>query len=158
MTAVKEYFTAVTAIAVLGVFLTAVVKDKRINNVLQILTGILLLLVLMRPVAEWDVEAFATKAGDVWGDRLPISDYETLYNEKLRQQVKETTEEYIRKKAESLGAIVTVTVELSREGYPTPVGTKISGFLTAHQLSELKRYVQADLGIEEENQRWDIYE
>ena len=60
-------------------------------------------------------------------------DVQALYREKLRSQVKETTETYIINKASSCNATISVEVELSRQGYPTPCGVKITGILTEKQ-------------------------
>ena len=87
-----------------------------------------------------------------------VADYESLYQDKLRSQIKGTTEEYIEKKATDIGGSVSAEVELSGEEYPTPIGVEIRGSLKGEQRVILQEYVTRDLGIPVEAQRWILYE
>lgn len=154
---ILKYFMTLVATALMGVLLTALIKDRRIQNIIKLLMGSLLLIVLLRPVAQIDMETLGEDLGNLFRDELSTSDYESLYYENLRQQIKKTTEEYIRKKGESLGAVISAEVELSTDDYPVPISVKLYGSITWEQRLSLQEYITRELGIPTEHQRWEIY-
>lgn len=155
---IGEYFISLSATAMIGVLVTSLISDQRIRNVFRIVTGILLLLVLLKPIAQIDLSHFGQEIGSTFRQEFTTQDYESLYQEKLCDQVRRTTEEYIRKKAESLGITITAKVELSTDHYPTPTGVKIYGEISPEQMTQLQAYIAQELGIPNENQRWEFYE
>lgn len=159
MNRILQYFTALVATALIGVLFSNLVKDQKINSILQLTIGLLLLLVLLKPIATAKIDQLGEEVGRIFREEFQMQNYESLYKDKLRAQVKTLTEEYVIKKAHSLNATVSVEVELSTsDGYPTPQWIRIVGILTGEQKEILQEYVTVELGIAPENQRWDLYE
>lgn len=158
MTGLTEYFSALTATAVIGVLVCSLIKDPKVRSITQTITGVLLLLVLLKPLTTVDLDRLSQEIRQQFRQEFQTTDYETMYQDKLRRQVRETTESYIINKASSFNAMISVEVELNREGYPTPCGVKITGILTEKQKLLLQEYLTKELGIPIENQRWDTHE
>ncbi len=158
MNSIITYITALTATALIGVLVINIIKDERINRILQISMGILIILVLLKPVASLKIDELGEEIGNIFREEFQTQDYESLYQDKLRTQVKSVTEDYVQKKAESIGAEITVEVGLSAEGYPAPHSIRIVGALSGEQKRILLEYITNDLGIAPENQRWDLYD
>lgn len=154
MTGVWEYFSSIVAAALIGVVVSYLVKDPRLQGLMKIVTGMLMLLVLLRPLVNLDPEALGKEMQEAYGSQFSRSDYEDLYYQQLYQQIKTTTERYVLEKAGSLGATVEVEVELSRDSYPIPSGITIIGILTESQKQSLQTYFTTELGIPLEKQRW----
>ncbi len=158
MTGIIGYFIALASTALIGVTVTALIKDERIRMIIQTMVGVLLLLVILKPISVIDPEALAQQIGEAFQEEFQMTDYETLYQDKLRQQVASTTEGYIQKKAESIGATLSAQVEVCDSGYPSPEKVRISGILTGEQRRILQDYITQEIGIPMENQRWELYE
>lgn len=158
MTGLIAYFTSVIATVLIGVVVTELIKEPRLHTIVQMILGVLVLLVLLRPIATVKPDALMNEIEGLFREEMQISEYETLYQDKLREQVKSLTEEYIRKKGESLNASIRVQAELSSEGYPVPEKVLITGILTWEQRQSLEEYITQEFGIPRENQRWELYD
>lgn len=158
MTELKGYFTALIATALFSVIVVSVAKDHRIKTLVQVSTGVLLLLVFLKPVTSLDLDSIKEDLRQIIPEGSSSSDYERLYQEKLQQQVRSLTEKYVMEKAKEVGASVTVKVTVRDHGYPIPNGIRISGILRPEQQHILQEYITASLGIPHANQRWDLYE
>lgn len=158
MTGFIAYFTSVIATVLIGVVVSELIKEPRLHTIVQMILGVLILLVILRPIATVEPEALVDEIEGLFREEIQISEYEALYQDKLREQVKSLTEEYIRKKGESINASIRVQAELSSEGYPVPVKVLISGILTWEQRQILEEYITQEFGIPQENQRWEIYD
>ncbi len=158
MTGLIAYFTSVIATVLIGVVVTELIKEPRLHTIVQMILGVLVLLVLLRPIATVKPEALMDEIEDLFREEIQLSEYEALYQDKLREQVKSLTEEYIRKKGESMNASIRVQAELSTEGYPVPEKVLITGILTWEQRQSLEEYITQEFGIPQENQRWELYD
>ena len=160
LTGISGYFASITATALIGVVLLSLVKDPRKQSILRTVAGLMLLLVVMKPLKVIDLQKLGQDMKRYLQKEFPTTDYEELYQEKLRQQIISTTEKYIMEKAAALNAIISVTVELSHgtDTYPVPCGIKIYGSVSKEQRTQLETYFTEELGIVPENIRWDEYE
>ena len=64
------------------------------------------------------------------------------------------TTSYILSKAESLGAKLEVTVELSDELYAKPVAVQLTGAVSPYAKQTLTQMIEEELGLNREAQRW----
>ena len=158
MTGIIAYFTAVVATAILGVIVGSMITDPRLGSLIRTITGILILLVLLRPLLGTDLRELTDTVQQALSREFMTEDYETLYHRKLREQITTTTESYILKEASSIGAKIQVKVTLTADPYPTPYGVEITGKLTPHQQDLMEEYLTLQLGIDPRNQRWNLYD
>lgn len=154
MAGIRSYFTAVVAICMIAVLVNVLVKQGSIQNVVRLVIGLLLVLVVLKPLGAIDLEALSL---DLTGESLDLREPEQAYQEALRAHIKESTECYIEEYAKELGAYVQAEVTLSEDEYPVPAAVKIVGSLNEEQLEALYAYVTDSLGIAQENQEWKIY-
>ena len=158
MTGLIAYFTSVIATVLIGVVVTELIKEPRLHTIIQMILGVLILLVILRPITTVKPEVLMDEIEGLFREEIQISEYVSLYQDKLREQVKSLTEEYIRKKGESMNASIRVQAELSTEGYPVPEKVLIIGILTWEQRQSLEEYITQEFGISRENQRWELYD
>lgn len=74
-----------------------------------------------------------------------------------RLYIQEQCQAYILDKAEKLGAEVQeakVTAEWSNDGFWYPVSCEVRHSCSGNQQKELEAYIEAELGISNENQEW----
>lgn len=156
MYVLRDYFTALTATALIGVVALSITKNDKINKIIQLLIGLLLILVLFKPIKNLDIQNISQSISESFQKEFHTYNYESIFQEKLREQIQTTTETYIREKAEQLKAKITFEVILSKDTYPKPNEITVSGTLTTEQFIALQNYFTHDLGIPKENQRWKI--
>lgn len=158
LTGIIRYFTSVIATAILGIVASSLITDPRINRIIKTVTGVLILLVLLRPLLHTNLEALSENISDLLEEQQLSEDYEALYMQKLTEQVRSTTEKYILSKAASIGAEVQVSVELTHAPYPVPHSVEIVGRVTREQKEILSDYLTQQLNIDPHNQRWNIHD
>ena len=158
LTGIIRYFTSIIATAILGMIASSLITDPRIGRIIKTVSGVLILLVLLRPLLHANLEALSENLWDLWEEQQLSEDYEAIYMDKLAEQVKSTTENYILSKAASIGAEVQVSVELTHAPYPIPYSVEIVGKVTEEQREFLSDYLTHQLNIDPHNQRWNIHD
>ena len=158
MTGIASYFTSIVATAIIGVILCSIITDQRIGNLMKTVIGILVLMVVLRPLLRIDPEELSGRIMDTIDKEQFTDEYEALYEENLKKQIISTTESYIIREASSMGADIRVEVELSEEPYPVPRRVTVTGKLTPEQKAQLQDYLTHQLGIDPRNQRWNVYD
>ncbi len=138
--------------------MSSLITDPQLSRLIRTITGVLLLLVLLRPLLRIDLEDMSTAVQEALSSQGITEDYHALYEKKLREHIISTTEAYIREKASSIGAEIRVEVDLREDPYPTPSSVRITGALTPHQQELLRDYLTRELGIDPGNQRWNLYD
>ena len=156
LTGLREYCTSIVATAMIGVIVCALVENAKIRSILRITTGILVLIVLLRPLVNLDPEDLSIRIQSSIEGQIQTENYQELYRKKLKEQIQTTTEKYIRDKASALGAHIEAFVTLSDDTYPVPTAVEIMGKMTEMQKEELADYLTHQLGIPPHNQRWNI--
>lgn len=116
----------------------------------------MLILVVIAPLAELDVEAFAQAIAK---QQMQIEHLRTgveINNrEILSELIKQQSETYILDKAESLGIMVAVDITLCEEGdYPYPGSVILSGNVSQEDQQYLSKIIAEDIGISIECQEW----
>ena len=149
----RSWLFGLTALSALLALAEGLVTQEGIRRVLRLTGGVLMILVLLRPVVRMDLENLHFSL-----DALR-QEAETLEEEYTRQQaeqlsagIEEELASYIWDKAQALGldCQVSVTVETGEDGVPAPRSVDITGEYS-EALSEI---IEKDLGVPREQQNW----
>ena len=149
----RSWLFGLTALSALLALAEGLVIQEGIRRVLRLTGGVLMILVLLRPVVRMDLENLHFSL-----DALR-QEAETLEEEYTRQQaeqlsagIEEELASYIWDKAQALGlnCQVSVTVETGADGVPAPRSVDITGEYS-EALSEI---IEKDLGVPREQQNW----
>lgn len=158
MGGIRSYFTAVVAVCMIAVLVHALAKHGTIQRMVRLIVGMLIVLVVLKPLGGIDLDALSKELLGLSGQLPAYNEPEEAYQQALRKNIKENTQQYIQNFAETLGAYVQAEVTLSEEEYPVPAAVRIVGSLTQTQFQALYAYVTESLGIAQENQEWVIYD
>jgi len=153
MSAVREWLTAIVAVSILLSLVQTLIPEGSIRKIAGFTGGLLLLIVLIRPIPGVDFQQL----------QLDLSDYEAAVSERqaelqqaeqedMIQLIESRTGAYISDKAKALGLSVEVRVNTKTgpEGVPIPVSVQLRG-----PYSELLAvYIEEELGITRERQVW----
>ena len=149
----RSWLFGLTALSALLALAEGLVTQEGIRRVLRLTGGVLMILVLLRPVVRMNLENLHFSL-----DALR-QEAETLEEEYTRQQaeqlsagIEEELASYIWDKAQALGlnCQVSVTVETGADGVPAPRSVDITGEYS-EALSEI---IEKDLGVPREQQNW----
>lgn len=158
MQGIRDYFTAVVAVCMLAVIVSGLAKKGNIQKVVRLVVGLLIVLVVLKPLGAVNLDALSMGFLELTGQELDLQEPEAAYRTALCEHIKESTERYIEDRANALGAYVQAEVTLSEDEYPVPIAVQIVGSLNTEQARSLYVYVTENLGITEENQEWKIYD
>ncbi len=154
MEGLRTYLSCVVAVCLLATLAMAMVQQERIGGVVRLISGLLVVLVVLRPLPSVDLTGLTEKLFSIGGREFDEEAVQREYQARLRENIKRDTEHYIEKKAEELGAFVRAEVELNDEEYPIPVAVRLIGLVNHRQFPELSRFVREGLGIPIERQDW----
>lgn len=132
--------------------LYALLPKGRMATVGRGIGGLLLLLVILRPLTDWDGADFAVSYGDCRTQIEALTEeYRQDTTETLTALIEEKTAAYITAKGDALGVPCTaqVTAEL-RDGVPYPAQATMD---TPYH-SALSRWMADELDIDETHQHW----
>ena len=149
----SDYVLAIIHASLIGGILTTLVKKGVAARVIQLLSGIFLLITVLRPVvhlqlpdwSQWQME-YTLQA------QQAVEEGEAYALSQKRQGISEQTQAYIQDKAQALGFAVQAQVQLSDRLLPYAV--VLSGQAEANQRRELASYMEKELGISQERQIW----
>ena len=144
MEAVRVWLTSVVLVSVLLSAAQSLIPPGTVRKAAGFTGGLILLLVLLRPVLGADLDQTAVEER-----QAELADTQT---EAMASIIAEQTEAYILDKAGELGAEVTVRVETRTGGDGVPVPW--SAELTGAQSEALASALETELGIPAERQVW----
>ncbi len=130
-------------------------RDKAVATVVRTVSGLFLVFTLLHPLSALRTD----RNTDLFGD-FSVQAQEAVQigtdesRNSFAQCIKEQIEAYILDKAQAYGAGVEVSVTLSSDALPTPVGVTVCGAVSPYARQQLKHLLEEDLGIAEENQVW----
>lgn len=156
MESIREYLISVTAAALLCGIVKSLAGEKgNIGGLMSLICGIFLAVTVIRPLKEIRLADLAPLSSDFLTEARAVSDEGADYaRQAMARHITEECEAYILDKAQTLGADIRVEIQVSREGSPIPVSSVISGRLSPYAKNQLKRILETDLGIPEEDQQW----
>ena len=153
MAVLRTWLFGLTAVSLLLALAEALVSQEGIRRVLRLAGGVLMIVVLLQPVVQIDLEDLSLSL------EAYQQEVETLTEEYAQQQetqlsagIEAELASYIWDKAQALGlnCQVSVTVETGADGVPAPRSVDITGEYS-EALSEI---IEKDLGVPREQQNW----
>jgi hypothetical protein len=151
---IREYLISVTAAALLCGILQSLSPQKSSNGLLKLICGIFLSLTVIRPLADIRLEEIEFLTEQVHADAESAAAEGADYaKQAMIRQIKERTEAYILDKAASFDGHITADVLVEGDP-PVIISCTIQGNLSAYAQTQLRRILEEDLGIPEEDQRW----
>lgn len=158
MDGVRTYFLGVVAAAMLSVLATALVRDKKLKGIIGFTSGILIMLVVAKPLLNLNSESILRGLKRAEGKfSFDANQITQESNRLLKELIKENTETYIEDKGRELGAVVQAEVLVKDGENPEPYKVTLVGTLEPSQVRELGEYIHNSLGIPPENQEWKLY-
>lgn len=149
MDALRQWLLGITAAAMALALAAALTPEGPIKKVGKLISGLVLLLVVSKPLvdlapAEFAAETFA----------LPSMEAPANALDPMKTLIAEKAAAYIADKGTALGCVCTasVTVELDASGWPVPWSVEVSGHWSPQQKEELSRFLAEDFQIPMERQ------
>lgn len=153
---ISEYLIGVTTAALICAIVKTLLPGKgTLPTVVKLISGVLMLLVLIKPLTDTSAYMFWDWTDDISFDGQSIvTDAQAASKEVMRTRIKEQTQAYILSKAKSLGAQVEVSVTLSEEALAVPIEVCIEGNVSPYAKQVMMQMITNDLGIKREAQQW----
>lgn len=155
MDALRSYLLSVTAAALLCSIAHRFLGNKGVGNGARFLTSVFLVLTVLQPLGKKDLlflDQFRLELSSA--SDAAIAEGKDNSQKAMAQIIKKEAAAYILEKAKELHLSVQVTVEVSDDPLPVPIGVKISGQTTPYSKIQLQNMIEQQLGIPKENQRW----
>lgn len=151
-----SYLISVAAAAMIcGVLQRLTIGKGTFSGIMKILCGIFLLYTVCAPLTSYSFSGFGAISVDFQEDALRLAaEGEKDGNDALRSIISEQLCEYILDKASTYDAQISVSVKLSEDMVPIPVGIEIKGDISPYGKLQLQEIISSDLGIAKENQIW----
>ena len=152
----KDYILGIMVAGIVCGVTRSLLSDKTaIGQILRLLTGILMVITILSPVVNisfthiTDFLDGLTEQGDYYANSG-----KTMAEESMSAIIKEQIEAYILDKADRMDLDITVEVALDDSNNSVPCGVTITGNLSPYAKGILGSYIEEQLGIAKENQRW----
>ena len=152
----RQYLLGVTAAALIcGIIKSLFPKKGTMGTVMKTLLGLAMVLAVVSPWASISMNNLHHWKDDISLDAQGIaSDAHQKAKEELRQRIMEKTQSYILAKADTLGAQVEVSVEVSNDEMTVPSKVRIIGAVSPYAKQAISQMLTEDLGIDKEAQIW----
>lgn len=156
MAEIREYLIGVTAAAILCGIVTSISGEKGLlGSVIKLLTGLLMALALVSPWVSIPLEDLFGWTETIKADSSAIvRQGQSVGEESYRRVIKERLEAYILDEAKSLGLDLSVSVTLSEDAVPVPIGAELAGSVSPYFKQRMTLFMSDELGIRRENQIW----
>ncbi len=158
MEGLRAYLSSIVAVCLLAALAMAVVQQERIRGVVRLISGLLVVLVVLRPLPSLDWTELSEDLMSLGGNEFDSDAVQQEYQARLRENIKRDTQHHIEERAAALGAFVRAEVELSDAEYPVPVSVRLVGLVNHSQFTELSIFMSESLGIPIERQEWTMDE
>ena len=151
--AVREWLSAVVAVAMLLTVAQALTPEGTIRKIASFTGGLILLVTLLQPVLGADLSRLDLNL-DTYGQAIQErqAELEEAGSVELTERIETQTAAYISDKADALGLTVTVRVETQpgASGVPVPWFAEMTG----PRSEALAVYIEEELGIPRGRQIW----
>lgn len=153
MVRLQQYALAVVTGAVICSVVLSVAGNSSHVRQIRLLCGIYLGILILKPIAgnNWNIDRILPEIDgseaavhSAWGAEMA--------EEAMAKRISAQLEAYILDKATRAEADLSVTVILSED--QLPVGVELRGRVTDKIQEELSAFLESELGIPKENQRW----
>lgn len=154
---IREWIYRLTAASVLAALARQITPPGPVRRVTGFVCGVMLVSVLLSPALGADLDVISRSAADyrAAAERL-TQDVEAQEKALLRVYIQQQTEAYILDEARRLGAgeLKAEVLATWREESWVPYKVEIIGSPDASVRARLSEYLQSELGIPAERQRW----
>ena len=150
----KEWLTGMIAAATVLSLVYILIPRRTVNTVARFTGGLILLLVIVRPLMEIKPDALKMEYRSCQQEvERQIAFYQEDHETQMAAIIEEKTAAYISKKASELGISCRITVETEvRDGVPIP--SRIS--LQTPRDEPLSRWIEEEIGIPRDAQTWEV--
>lgn len=151
----SRYVASVTFSALICSIMQGLMKQSSLKGVLRLVCGIFLTICVLLPlttISDWSLEGWTIPELEA-GEGLVFQGSQNAKTS-LERIITQETEAYILDIAKELGLEILVSVELSKDEPPLPVGVNITGSAAPYQKLCLEDRIFQELNIPKENQRW----
>ncbi len=149
----QNYIISILGAAMICGILKKMVQEELLRNLIHMLCGLVLTLVILRPLGSFDFGSL-----DMFSESCIIDgkqaawEGEKMARDALSDSIKEGVEAYISDKAAQVQANIQAEVFLNEENIP--VSLELHGNISPYAKAVLADMIETDLGITEENQLW----
>lgn len=155
MAATGAYIVSVSVTALICGIVKSLVKDSSGVRAIEMVCSLMMLLAVLRPVLNLDFG----EVSQMTFPSLPDASYfieegELVSRNTAADIIKQNTEAYILDKAAAMGLEITVSVTVSNDDLPVPLGVELSGKVSPYLKLRLEEMILQDLNITKENQTW----
>jgi len=156
ISAIQTYFKQILAAVFLIATMQSIFTQGLIKKVGMLACGLVLMLVMLRPILTFDTENLAKIFAEI---EIADADFDAYSRENLQdmaQFITDRTRAYILDKAAEISFTpkkITVNTQV-RENYPYPHSVIITGMYTQQQRMELTAWIESNLAIPQARQTW----
>ena len=156
MESIREYLLSVTAAALLCAIVSSLTGEKGSQaGTVKLICGLFLCITVIRPLAQLHISDYSDFTRDLLEQgESATQEGEDYSRQALRRIIQEEAEAYIMDKASDYGTKLQANVTLSDTDPPVPESCVLTGSVSPYVRQQLKKILETDLGIPEENQIW----
>ena len=146
--------SVICAALVCGI-LTDMSAKTSFEKLIRLLCSVFLAVTVVYPLIRYRFPAWNADMSIFQpGDEDAVAQGEKIYFQSIASIIRTETEAYILKEAKSIGADLTVAVELDAGNPPAPESVTIRGNFEASVETTLSQLIADELGIPKEHQTW----
>lgn len=151
-----EYLLRIVAAGIICCIVRLLIgKDGAIGKAVKLLSGIFMTLIVIAPMLDINIDAVVDDFGQLKMDGMYAAQAgDDSSMNAIKEIIIDKTQAYILDKAKTLGAEITVNLELTDEMLPIPCGVTITGNVSPYAKKILSEYMQTEFGICKEAQFW----
>lgn len=152
MEAVREWLTTVVTVTMLLSVAQTIIPEGRIGKIFSFSSGLVLMLVLIQPVLEIDMDHMVFRS-EAYGEQIRVCREKLEQNARAEWEtiIEQETAAYILDKADALELEISAEVraETGADGLPV-----LTAELAGEPSEVLAEYLAEELGIPRERQVW----
>ncbi len=158
MSGLRAYLLSVVSCAFLVSLASLIPVQKPVKKAMQLCCGCLLVITAVRPLARLDLNAMTPLLDQTLFDEARVArEAETEHEKLLQGLIREQTCDYLEKRADAMG--ISAAFEVGLEPDPSsgtwlPWTVEIRGTISSEQRQALSEWIEKDLNIPAERQRW----
>lgn len=155
MNALRAYLLAVAAASLLAGVVLSLLPQGRMHGIVRLVGALIIVLTVVSPVLKLEIDTMPVGSEEIHTDASDIQERALEESELLFSQlIKERCEAYILDKADQMGLELEVQIIMGHDGYPHPIGVKLSGDISSADARSLGAAIEQELGISIQQQEW----
>ena len=152
----KDYILSIVAAAIVCAVTKSLLNQKTATGrIAGLLSGVLMAITIIAPLRDITFANITDYLdGLSYEADIYVKEGQAMAENHTADIIKAQTEAYILDKANSMGLEITVEVELDESNGSVPCGAAVKGILSPYAKEVLGAYMEDNLGISKEKQRW----